>query len=171
MPSLSRATLWMHQNQILTQHLTFPCGNMTLQHSTPYNASLNKPVVDSNCVLRILLQLFLNCKLSAERHLFKPLLLVFPPCETLTRVFYRTSLGKIGKCMGNLGFAAVCLSHYFCWFVWEPLGCGAIQHIKQQSVIKQNPLLSKHWIKSKADLCFLFTVLWSSSLVLILNFQ
>lgn len=98
-------------NQILTQHLTFLCGTMTLQHSTASHALLNKPVGDSNCVLRILFQL--NCQISAERHLFKPLLLVFLHLWNLTRVYYGPSLDKVVKCMGNLGFAVVYLSHYF----------------------------------------------------------
>lgn len=47
----------MHPYQILTQHLRFLCGPMALQHSTPRHALLNNPVVDNNCVLRILIQL------------------------------------------------------------------------------------------------------------------
>lgn len=135
MPFLSRATLWMHHNQILTQHLTFLCGTMTLQHSTPYHALLNKPVVDCNCVHRILFQL--NCQMSAEMHLFKPLMLVFLHLQNLTRVFYGSLLNKIVKSIGNMGFAAVSLSHYFC-VDCEPLGYCAIQHIKQHSVKTQN---------------------------------
>lgn len=41
----------MHPNQILTQHLTFLCGTMTLQHSTPCHALLNNLVVINNPVL------------------------------------------------------------------------------------------------------------------------
>lgn len=98
MPFLSKAELWMHYNQILAQHWHFSVPQWHC--STPTIPHIGKQACSGQ---HLCIQNQQNCQISAEMHLFKPLLL-FSPSAHITRVHYHALLDRMVKCMGNLGF-------------------------------------------------------------------
>lgn len=127
----------MHPYQILTQHLTFLCGTMTLQHSTRRHALLNNPVVDNNCVLRILFQL--NWKFL-QKGIFLSPCSCLPPSTESNSGFLSSIVGQNREMHGEF---ELCCCLFKPLFVLVCLGTtGMLCYSAHQETLSKKNLLS-----------------------------